>query len=60
MKYKILMSHFPSDLQKTVNAFLYEGWSLAGGIAINDGYYYQAVFKSVEIKCTEKTTTDII
>lgn len=36
------------DLEKDVNNLLSDGWKLQGGIAMDNGGYYQAMYKETE------------
>jgi len=53
MKYTILLGKSKFALESKVNAALKDGWAVAGGVAINDSYFYQAMTK-FEIGCPVK------
>ena len=49
MKYRIVSAKGKSGLEANVNELLTDGWQLAGGVATDDGWFYQAMTKPDEL-----------
>ena len=45
MKYRIVSAKGKSGLEANVNELLTDGWQLAGGVATDDSWFYQAMTK---------------
>jgi hypothetical protein len=45
VKYQIVSAKGKSGLEANVNSLLADGWQLAGGVAADAGWFYQAMTK---------------
>lgn len=48
IEYIVIEKKVKSEFEEEVSVHLGDGWILAGGVAVDEGYYHQAMYKAYE------------